>query len=381
MKQKGFTLIELLAVIVVLALIAIIAIPILKNVIDTAKFGSVKNSVYGVEKAASVYYAQHYVDGITGKYNLDNTTISYKGKIDRGVVYYGDNKKTTILIFVGKYCGYKYQSNEPEIGTVENDKCIIDDKEVEEETLTKVDIPEEQTNDVKFILKVGDYINYSTVELPNVVISSSYNGYSNQSITPSTYTGKWQVLKNSDGIIEIISSSSTATITLNGYNGYRYFIKVLNDASNAYVNSLYAISGRSLGADSASVEDIGGYVYRIPSSCYIRPYHESIVNDLTNLTENNMINIGVNYWYANRLLYCDNTTWNENYGGVKYINSTGVFSEYHYQNGLWHNYSKNTTITSLGAKSAGVRPVLSLKTDLKIESGEGTELSPYILST
>ena len=139
MKRKGFTLIELLAVIVVLAVVAIIAVPVILNVIDKSEKGAIKDSVYGIEEASSTYYAQHYTEGITGLVELDNTTISYKGKIDKGYVYYGEEGKTTILIYNGKYCGYKYQNNEPEVGKVENNKCIIDNKEVDEATLTKVD--------------------------------------------------------------------------------------------------------------------------------------------------------------------------------------------------------------------------------------------------
>ena len=47
MKRKGFTLIELLAVIVILAIIALIATLIILGVIDNAKEGDAKSSVYG----------------------------------------------------------------------------------------------------------------------------------------------------------------------------------------------------------------------------------------------------------------------------------------------------------------------------------------------
>ena len=139
MKQKGFTLVELLAVIVVLAIIALISVPILLNVIDKAKKGAVKDSVYGVEEAANLYYAQNYTTGVSGLYNIKEDNIKYKGSVDKGLVYYGDNGLTTILIYDGKYCGYKYQNSEPEVGNVVNNKCIIKDKAIEESELTKVD--------------------------------------------------------------------------------------------------------------------------------------------------------------------------------------------------------------------------------------------------
>ena len=55
MKRKnGFTLIELLAVIVILAVIALIATPIILNVIENAKKGASKNSMYGYVEAVEL---------------------------------------------------------------------------------------------------------------------------------------------------------------------------------------------------------------------------------------------------------------------------------------------------------------------------------------
>ena len=46
-NKNAFTLIELLAIVVILAIIAVITVPIILNVIDNAKKGSIKDSVYG----------------------------------------------------------------------------------------------------------------------------------------------------------------------------------------------------------------------------------------------------------------------------------------------------------------------------------------------
>ena len=50
-RKEGFTLIELLAIIVILAIIAVITVPIILNIIDSAKAGSVKDSAYGYKDA------------------------------------------------------------------------------------------------------------------------------------------------------------------------------------------------------------------------------------------------------------------------------------------------------------------------------------------
>lgn len=61
MKRKNknaFTLIELLAIIVILAIIAVITVPIILNIIDNAKIGAVKDSVYGYKDAINKHYIQ-----------------------------------------------------------------------------------------------------------------------------------------------------------------------------------------------------------------------------------------------------------------------------------------------------------------------------------
>ncbi|MBP3920663.1 MAG: prepilin-type cleavage/methylation domain-containing protein, partial [Bacilli bacterium] len=49
---------ELLAIIVILAIIAVITIPIILNVVDNAKRGSVIDSAYGYKDAIHKFYVQ-----------------------------------------------------------------------------------------------------------------------------------------------------------------------------------------------------------------------------------------------------------------------------------------------------------------------------------
>ena len=55
--KKGFTLIELLSIIVILAIIALIAIPSISKVVEQARIGAIRNSVYGMIDAAELAYA------------------------------------------------------------------------------------------------------------------------------------------------------------------------------------------------------------------------------------------------------------------------------------------------------------------------------------
>ena len=55
-KKKGFTLIELLAIIVILAIIAVITVPIILNIIESARKGSAHDSAYGIRDTAKNYF-------------------------------------------------------------------------------------------------------------------------------------------------------------------------------------------------------------------------------------------------------------------------------------------------------------------------------------
>ncbi len=73
---RGFTLIELLAIIVILAIIAVITVPIILNIIEDAKKGSITDSAYGYKNAIKSYsvYLQTVdstSNGLKGSYTVD----------------------------------------------------------------------------------------------------------------------------------------------------------------------------------------------------------------------------------------------------------------------------------------------------------------------
>ena len=86
--KKGFTLIELLAIIVILAIIAVITVPIILNIIETAKRGAATDSAYGYKDAIQQFYASELsrnpnyqiADGIHTKQEFDNMGVEVSGK-------------------------------------------------------------------------------------------------------------------------------------------------------------------------------------------------------------------------------------------------------------------------------------------------------------
>ena len=85
--SNAFTLIELLAIIVILAIIAVITVPIILNVIDNAKKGSIKDSAYGFKDAVNKYYVSELYDNQNLKLNGDYT-ITDKGELSDGTNTY-----------------------------------------------------------------------------------------------------------------------------------------------------------------------------------------------------------------------------------------------------------------------------------------------------
>lgn len=117
-KKNGFTLIELLAVIVVLAVIALIAVPLIMGIIDDAKMGSFKDSIYGILKATDLAVAREdnnnfsfYVDGTKIK-DTFNKELEYKGEsMKDGMISYDKNGHSSLILWNGTYCGLKNKND------------------------------------------------------------------------------------------------------------------------------------------------------------------------------------------------------------------------------------------------------------------------------
>lgn len=127
MKEKrGFTLIELLAVIVILAVIALIAVPMVLNVIDTARKESfertLENIVYSAElyqaklymnndSSECVYFSFGYPNGITIESDGESITyfplsdLSIKGELPTEGELKICRDKITMTASNGKYSG------------------------------------------------------------------------------------------------------------------------------------------------------------------------------------------------------------------------------------------------------------------------------------
>jgi len=129
-KRKGFTLIELLAIIVILAIIAVITVPIILNVIDNAKKGTVKDSAYGYKDAISKNYVSGMMEQndiiLSGNYTVNDGKlgeydIPFSGtKPTSGYLTYDNNVLTSGCLTIDDY---KVEIENGEVKSVENGEC------------------------------------------------------------------------------------------------------------------------------------------------------------------------------------------------------------------------------------------------------------------
>ncbi|MBE6144017.1 MAG: prepilin-type N-terminal cleavage/methylation domain-containing protein [Firmicutes bacterium] len=114
MKRKGFTLIELLAVIVILAIIALIAVPVIMNIISSARKSAFEDTAYGLISAGEMYYANNILSGATSddvEFTITNGEFVGENKLEvkgslpaSGKVKVTKDGKVAIAVNNGNYC-------------------------------------------------------------------------------------------------------------------------------------------------------------------------------------------------------------------------------------------------------------------------------------
>ena len=122
MKKNAFTLIELLAVIVILAVILVIAVPQVLDVIETSTKGSIDISVKNIAKAAEMKYAEMVVAGesINGSINCSEVVNISTSDYSNCTITFDENGKASVTVTgIGKFEGYTCTN-----GTKENANCI-----------------------------------------------------------------------------------------------------------------------------------------------------------------------------------------------------------------------------------------------------------------
>jgi len=108
------------------------------------------------------------------------------------------------------------------------------------------------------VVKAGDCIVY-TSNLKQFVLPAG-NGVKKEHVFRPADVKRWRVLKNKQGIVELIPAESVGRVTLYGRVGWRNAIQHLETICKAYADGKYALDARTLGMTfndpSISVEEI-----------------------------------------------------------------------------------------------------------------------------
>ena len=131
-KRNAFTLIELLAIIVILAIIAVITVPIILNIIEDSKKGSVQDSAYGYKDAVEKNYVSNLLDDSSSKLNgtyiisdgeFNGDEINLSGsKPTKGYLIYENNKLTSGCL---EFDGYRSMYSGDKFNSAEKGECEI----------------------------------------------------------------------------------------------------------------------------------------------------------------------------------------------------------------------------------------------------------------
>ena len=402
-KNKAFTLIELIIVIAILSIIMLIGVPAFANIVERIKVRSDKASANEIGEAISVrevdvseeerveYYPkivrydqieniERYVtdthrpqsmkDGYyfvtalqvggakkilvgIGKEEMPVTNIAYIGPKASGWAYVEADE---ISEFLSKYNGLLTETVE----MPDNYEVVGEDEETTEENISN--------------LKVGQYVKYT----PSTERYTANGGASSSTFYPSKET-VWQIFSINGSTISLISSDSVGSLTLEGKTGYKNAVSILNNIANAYVNGEYATSGRSIGSGSGSIGEIDETSNPITwEETYTNGKNGSPYKDVLHradkaiIKDNESLHISSDVWLASRHIIVSEE---HTYFAVRYLPSNNEEAAY----SIFASKA-NGAKESLGSKTLGVRPIITLRSYVEISGGNGTLGNPYTLS-
>lgn len=253
------------------------------------------------------------------------------------------------------------------------------------------------------VLKPGDYVSMKPTAT-SYTIPSSLTGYdSDQTINPSELN-LWRVIKvNDDGTVEMVSEYvSSTSVYFNGKEGYINYVGALNTIASQYTNEKYVQSTRHIGysnqietlTDTSKIDQttppwtkqtsLSGQWTGCDSSNYLCGKYETegagdigyetdynlVKNALGTMIGKNASGTPVRYMLASRKYYCED--WSDYYA------FTGRVTD-------GSGYLRGETMLAYNggyeeAFANAVRPIVVLKSTIRIASGDGTETNPYKLT-
>lgn len=244
--------------------------------------------------------------------------------------------------------------------------------------------------------KVGDYVKMTptktTFKIPNTL--TGYNR--DQTINPSELN-LWRVIKiNNDNTVDVVSVYvSSVDIYFSAKTGYQNYVGTLNYISKQYENQKYTSGSRNVGYDTTSTEFITDTstltsttapLISSTSSDNVSTSNEvKGLGDISYETDYNLVKnalgtvaankvgttTAANYWLSSRIyVYKSSTAWSFSGRIISPGGAIASISLYDYNNGNF----------SLNGFNIVIRPIVTLKSNIKASNGVGTSDSPYVLS-
>src|SRR5574344_287283 len=346
--RKGFTLIELLAVIVILAVLALIIIPVISNVISEARISADLRSAEGYVSAAKNYYANSTLKNSPLDVNvIDSLELSSKKASDGSVVIVNSDGTIDMAIII-------------------NDRCY---KKTASQSIKDIEVSEDLDNCTM-------YSNiYAVVKNAFPELELGDNGCKEDTENNYTYMGGcylsgpqtsnylwysgflWRILGiNADKTVKLITEENVTAIPYNNIN-------FLTSTVSTWLDDFYTkIKDNSI----------------VVSSDFCQGAVTSEVLNRTDCSTGTIINHNVG------LLSMDE--YSMSFNKTTYLNNSQYFWMMSpYGNGMYLAYSSGAGGGDL-ANSYGVRPVINVKANTSVTSGNGLlagtwddTASPYVL--
>ncbi len=371
MIKKGFTLIELLAVIIILAIIALIATPIILNVIEDARISA------GRSEASMIYSGiNNYCATEDMKYQLDNSyskicTTSMTTDTVSQMVNLGNASITSVSYDGSKLTNLVIESNNHTFTLCGDGSFAMDDEECG------------VTPDNPDVGLVGDAISDTVLtQFPylattgNGCTTSNDNNYSymggcylkgNPNNNYIWYSGfLWRIMGiNADGTIRMIVDETVTAIPWGSTNNANnYDVSYIKEWLNDYFYN--RLKGNDIIVEQTWCSEITTSSSSARTTCTNNLTTTPAKVGLISLDEYNLAS-GTNS-------YLDIEQWQW---------TITPYSDVY----LWNIYNSGNASRLTPNGSYGVRPVVNIKSDAIITSGNGTigqtwnnTTGPYVLN-
>lgn len=212
--------------------------------------------------------------------------------------------------------------------------------------------------------RVGEFVEYIP-DNANYAVAGRDAGCSSIQVYNPSKICIWRVFKNDSSGVELISDDAVGDLMLSGKSGHANLPRIMAGFAEAFVNTEFAVSGRSLGDHFDNYVDVNSKIKSAistegRSTC-------GYEDDVRHIKENGLDGV-TPIWLNSRFVVLHDNAY---FYGIRTLKNGEVNKCKMYE-------EVDGEVTSAGCEF-GVRLVIKLKPYIRILEGTGTESSPYII--